>query len=330
MSINVSIVIPTFRRQALLFRCLEALAGQDFDPGRFEVIVVSDGPDADLEGMMEAANDGSPSFRYLSLKEKKGPAAARNLGWKHALGELILFTDDDCVPGKNWASAYWSAYKQYQRESPVFDGQVVFRGPVFVPCPPQPTDHEKNTTGLQLAEFVTANCACPAAVLEKTGGFDEAFTMAWREDSDLQFRFIELGIPILTVAEARITHPVRKAPWGISLKEQKKSLFNALLYKRHPVLFRRRIYRHPFWNYYMIVLLLLAALVSAAFDQPAAALIAGAGWLALTLDFTRRRLRGTSRTLSHVMEMFVTSLLIPFLSIFWTIYGAIRYKTFFL
>ena len=45
MNIVVSIVIPTYRRPELLKRCVRALLAQKFDKGRFEIIVVSDGPD---------------------------------------------------------------------------------------------------------------------------------------------------------------------------------------------------------------------------------------------------------------------------------------------
>jgi len=333
MSVAVTIVIPTYRRLGLLFRCLSALSRQDFEVDRMEVVVVTDGPDAATEFLMEGAMDGGPVFRRYSLPEKKGPAAARNLGWQRARGELILFTDDDCVPGKDWVSSYWETYMEYKRTNRlgwVFGDQVAFKGSVVVPRPPEPTDYEKNVAWLERAEFVTANCACPVDVLRRTGGFDESFTMAWREDSDLQFRLLEEGIPVIEVPGAQVVHPVRKAYWGISLKEQKKSLFNALLYKKHPALFRKKIYRWPFWNYYTMIGLLLTALVALlSWDVPLA-IMAATAWLIMTLDFARKRLKGTSHALGHVAEMVVTSMAIPFLSVFWTIYGAIRYKTFFL
>jgi GT2 family glycosyltransferase len=329
MAIDVSIVIPTFRRPDYLFWCLKALWEQDFPFHRYEVIVVSDGPDPDTVFIMAGASSPGPAFELHSLPFKKGPAAARNAGWQKARGKLILFTDDDCIPERGWVNAYWAAYEMGEGAITSRELQV-FRGPLFVPCSKWPTDHEKNTAGLEQAAFVTANCACTPSALHEIGGFDETFTMAWREDSDLEFKLLELGIPIFTVTGARVTHPVRHAPWGISLKEQKKSLFNALLYKKHPILFRRKIYRRPFWNYYLMITFLLAALVALGMRNFLIAGIAGAGWLIMTLDFTARRLKGTSRSFSHILEMLFTSTLIPFLSVFWTLYGAVRFKTFFL
>lgn len=330
---SVSVVIPTHGRPALLIRCLAALLRQDFDPEKLEIVVVIDGPDAMTVNVVKQLIPLSPRTITLCLPENRGPATARNTGWQIATGELVLFTDDDCVPTPHWVSGYWSAYESYQPISAAaynIGKCLAFRGPVHVPCPPRPTDYEKNTAGLESAAFVTANCACTPAALRRIAGFDEAFTMAWREDSDLEFKLIEAGIPIVTVPRARLTHPVRSAPWGISLKEQKKSLFNALLYKKHPHLFRRHIYRRPFWNYYAMILFVLLACIAAGTGHPALAGTAAGCWIVLTLAFTRKRLHGTSRSPSHIAEMFLTSICIPFLSVFWTLYGAVRFKTFFL
>jgi GT2 family glycosyltransferase len=266
MSVAVSVVIPTFNRPALLTHCLAALLRQDFDPERLEIVIVVDGPDPATVNLVKHLVPLSSRTITLCLQANRGPASARNAGWQLASGELILFTDDDCLPAPHWISSYWDAYRTYYPQAArhnAYGKCLAFRGPVHVPCPPRPTDYEKNTACLESAAFVTANCACTPAALRRIGGFDEAFTMAWREDSDLEFKLIETGIPIVTVPRARLTHPVRSAPWGISLKEQKKSLFNALLYKKHPHLFRRYIYRRPFWNYYTMILLVAIAVTAA-------------------------------------------------------------------
>jgi hypothetical protein len=250
-----------------------------------------------------------------------------------ACGRLVLFTDDDCLPGPYWIKSYWLAYRVCVQQG--VNGKfghrpLAFKGPVSVPCPERPTDHERNTAGLAKAEFVTANCACTRNALELAGGFDESFAMAWREDSDLEFRLIRHGVPIVHVSSAHVIHPVRKAGWGVSLKEQKKSMYNALLYKKDPQLFRKKIYSRPYWNYYAIIYCLLTAMVSAAFGHWWLAAAAGGAWALLTGAFIVKRLRGASLSFSHVAEMIVTSLFIPFLSVYWTWYGSVRFKTFFL
>lgn len=329
---DISIVIPTFRRPQLLDRCLDALQRQKFPEGDFEIIVVTDGPDYETVHTINSRDDWY-AFRVFSLACKKGPAAARNFGWKMASGKLILFTDDDCLPGPYWVRSYWLAYTLCAQQTvagKLEKTPLAFRGSVTVPRPERPTDYEKNTAGLETADFVTANCACSRTALQIVGGFDEAFNMAWREDSDLEFKLIRHNVPILYVTSAHVVHPVRKAPWGISLKEQKKSMYNALLYKKDPYLFRKKIYSQPYWNYYGIIYCLLTAALAASVRYWPLAVAAGIPWLFLTGSFIFRRLMGTRLSFSHVTEMIFTSLFIPILSVYWTWYGSIRFKTFFL
>jgi hypothetical protein len=107
-------------------------------------------------------------------------------------------------------------------------------------------------------------------------------------------------------------------------------MYNALLYKKDPQLFRKKIYSRPYWNYYAIIYCLLTTIVAALFRYWPLVIIAGAGWLLLTGAFIAKRLKSTSPSFSHVSEMVFTSLLIPFLSVYWTWYGSFRFKTFFL
>jgi hypothetical protein len=82
--------------------------------------------------------------------------------------------------------------------------------------------------------------------------------------------------------------------------------------------------------YYAIVIAVLVLLAAAANGDAAVAGCAAAAWLALTAWFCVQRLTHTSRTPSHVVEMASTSMLIPFLSIYWRVYGAFKFKVFFL
>ncbi len=202
-------------------------------------------------------------------------------------------------------------------------------GRVGVPLPPAPTDYERNAAGLEGAEFATANCFYRRDVLVAVDGFDERFTAAWREDSDLFFTLLERGYRLTRAPEATVCHPIRPASWGISLRQQRKSMYNALLYKKHPGLYHQRVRPGTPWHYYAITSTLLAALVSAWNGHRRLALYASAIWLVLTARFCVRRLRNTSHAPGHVAEMIVTSALIPPLTIFWRLRGALKFRVFF-
>ena len=323
MKILITVVVPTYRRPALLQKCITALASQRFDKEAYEVIIVTDGPDElTQQAVAQWTNKNVAAVRCISLPEKKGPAAARNAGWEQANGVMVAFTDDDCLPDPLWLDAIWGAY--------CHEDEVAFTGKIIVPVTHPPTDFARNTQGLESAAFVTANCACTKRALEIVRGFDEQFTMAWREDSDLEFKLLQHDIDIRRIESAVVVHPVRKAPWGVSMKEQKKGMFNALLYKKYPVLYRQQIQPQPPWNYYVMIVCCCLVITGLVAGAKWIALLAFALWAMLIAAFIGRRLSGTSHTLRHVTEMIVTSLIIPFLSVYWQLYGAFKYRVLFI
>ncbi|WP_280155613.1 glycosyltransferase family A protein [Piscinibacter sp. XHJ-5] len=319
---RISVVIPTFRRPDLLSRCLSRVLAQRLDPRAYEVVVVDDGHDEATQAAVDALRPagGEPALRYLRPTEGRGPAVARNTGWRAARGALIAFTDDDTIPDADWLA---------EGERAIGERVAVCGRVVVPPLNEPPTDHELMTRGLASAEFVTANAFVRRDALEQVGGFDERFRRAWREDSDLQFRLGRLGA-VDRIESATVLHPVRREPWGVSLRQQRNTFFDALLYKKHPRLYRERIRRAPPWNYYVIVGAALGAPVLWLAGQPAAAAAGGTVAALLVVHLAAMRLRRTSHSLSHVMEMLVTSAAIPFLSLYWRLRGALRFHVFFL
>ncbi|NUY34378.1 glycosyltransferase [Paraburkholderia sp. JPY303] len=324
---DVSVVVPTYRRPQMLANCLNALCAQQFAPHRYEIVVCDDGPDDATRACVERfAREQAPhglEVHYLPVTRTQGPAGARNAGWQYARASLIAFTDDDTLPDPHWLTAGVAA---------LASGATAAAGRIVVPLPelPElPTDYEADASGLARAEFATANVFVRRAALVATGGFDERFTSAWREDSDLQFTLLTAGGQIVRARDAVVVHPVRPARWGVSIAQQKKSQFDALLYRKHPELFRTRIGSRPPLLYYAILAAALLAIGGGFADLP---ILAGAGviaWCWLTGYFCARRLRGRNHGWRHVAEMIWTSILIPFLSIYWRLYGAIRFKVFF-
>lgn len=346
----VSVVVPTYRRVALLRRCLNALLAQDLDAiadahgeaarpddretrrdpspcverPLFEVIVVDDGRSEATRTLVEklGMRTRTPRIRYVRPPARaRGPAAARNAGWRAAFGEVIAFTDDDTVPARDWLAAGLRAMRD--------EDVAAAWGRVTVPLPLRPSDWERNVARLDGAEFLTANVFVRVRVLAHVGGFDERFKRAWREDSDLQFTLLEHGGRIVHVPDAVVLHPVRPARWGVSVALQKNMLFDALLYKKHPRLYRRKIAPGAPLRYYLVVAALAVALAGTAAGHERLAALAGSLWLAFTLAFAVRRLHGTRWTPSHVAEMVVTSAAIPPLAVFWRLAGAWRFRVLF-
>lgn len=324
---RISVVIATYRRPDLLRRCLAAVLEQDIEREAYEVLVVDDGHSEETRIAVEALTPAAkaPALRYLRPCKGRGPAVARNCGWRAAYGTLIAFTDDDTIPDRDWLVL---------GERSLGPEQVAVAGRVRVPpvdsSGQRPTDHELMTRGLESAEFATANAFVRRTALQRVQGFDEQFRRAWREDSDLQFRLMRDAGPVGHCDEAVVLHPVRPEPWGVSLRQQRNVFFDALLYKKHPRLYRERIRAMPPWNYYCIVGLTGAAAMLAIFHVPGSAVANAWIVVGLVLQLTLRRLRSTARTGTHILEMLVTSALIPFLSVYWRIRGALHFRVWFL
>ena len=325
LKLQVSVVVPTYKRPDLLRRCLEALLAQSLVPTAYEIVVVDDAPTPETRYLVEglaSITRGVPALHYLTAPDTQGPAGARNRGWRFAAAPIIAFTDDDTVPDRDWL---WNGLQAMAR-----DDLAAVWGRVVVPLPESPTDHEKNTKGLERAGFVTANCLVRREALETIHGFDERFRRAWREDTDLYFRLTELAGPVAQAPKAVVVHPARKAPWGVSLSQQGNAYFDALLYKLHPKRFREVVRRKPPWRYYFIVAATLGAVAA---GLAGVSLVAGLLLLAALagiVDFAHERLHGTSHAPAHVAEMLVTSAAIPFLSVYWRLAGSIRFRVFYL
>jgi len=317
----VSVVIPTFRRPQTLNRCLDALMRQTADPAQFDVIVVDDGNDAETRQAVEAlAQQAKFQLRYLGQPERRGPAAARNRGWQAAEADVIGFTDDDCIPQESWIEVALAAFA---------DGAQVISGQVRMPLSDKPTDYERVNALLETAEFVTANCFCRKDALAKVGGLEESFDIAWREDSDLQFKFLENDIPVLKCRDLVILHPCKKGNWRSCLKDERKNSYDALLYKRHPKLFRERIpaYSGLVALYYTLVVSFLLGVLFTLTDYPYFAVFCFGVWGAFLSILIIQRLWASSLAPSHVGEVVITSVAAPFLSVYWRLYGAVKHRT---
>ncbi|MET0333622.1 MAG: glycosyltransferase family A protein [Rhizobacter sp.] len=325
MGPRISVVIPTFNRPQLLLRCLTAALTQHLDADAYEVIVVDDGHDDATRDLVAAVAAGAPlaaQLRYLRPAVGHGPAVARNVGWQAARGDLIAFTDDDTVPSRTWLSEGERAMRKHP-------DWVAISGRLSVPLRGEATDHARTMARLATADFVTANAFVRRWALQKVSGFDERFTGARREDADLQFRLLQAG-PVGRASRAEVVHPVRAARWGRSLLRQRGTFFDALLYKKHPRLYRERIRRVPPWDDYLIVVVAIAALLMPWLGEPEFAAGFVISLVLLVMQSAAHRLRYTSRSLPHVLEMLATSALIPFLSVYWRVRGAIHFRVLFL
>ena len=237
----------------------------------------------------------------------RGPAAARNVGWRATETDWVAFLDDDVVVSENWLA---DLVTDLDQPAPVAGVQ----GRITVPLPAdrRPTDWERGTAGLETARWITADMAYRGDVLRLVGGFDERFPRAFREDADLALRVLDAGYG-LAQGQRRTTHPVRPAGWWASLRQQRGNADDVLMDRLHGRDWRRRaeapLGRRPF--HLLTSGLALAVPAALLLGRRRTAVVAGAGWAILTADFSWRRIRPGPRDRAEVLKMLTTSAAIP-------------------
>ncbi|MBN1557534.1 MAG: glycosyltransferase family 2 protein, partial [Lentisphaerae bacterium] len=124
MSVDLSVVIPTYNRAALLRRTLDSLLDQSADQASFEVIVVDDGSEDATGAVLEAAARRDPGrVRALSCAHALS-GAARNAGIAAARGRLILSMDDDLVADRDLIRLHLEAHARHPAAEVAILGRV--------------------------------------------------------------------------------------------------------------------------------------------------------------------------------------------------------------
>ena len=102
--VSVSVVVPTYKRSPVVMRCLESVQQQTL--AGFELLLVDNSPDAELEARIERFNQGARTkVRYIP-EPRLGLHNARHAGARAATGDVLVFTDDDAAFDPDWLAAY--------------------------------------------------------------------------------------------------------------------------------------------------------------------------------------------------------------------------------
>lgn len=242
----MAVVVSTRNRAFQLEQLLGAMVAQTVGAGGFELVVVDDGStDRTATLLAEELDRDRLRLRLVRRPAPGGAAVGREQGWRATDAELIVFTDDDCVPDARWLEAGVAA----AAESP---GAIV-QGRTD-PRPDQlhrlgPFSRTIRVAGPDHA-FQTTNIFYPRALLERIGGFDTRSyaDVVGGEDTDLAWRAIESGAEARFAPEARVLHAVNVlGPLGLLRVAARPTA--SLPYARHPVIRRRHfafgVFRKP-------------------------------------------------------------------------------------
>lgn len=216
---TISVVIPAYNSNATLASCLDALAAQKHPASDFEVIVVDNASDPPVR----ITRQFDFELRVV-VETRPGSYAARNRGIALARGELIVFTDADCVPEPGWLAAL-HAYMRAHDDVDIAGGRIdlTFRKPgrpglielydVATDAFPQKKYIEKNRFA------ITANLAVRRELFESLGLFDASLKSGG--DGSWTRAAVDAGYGLAYCENAVVGHRARSGLREIARKKRR-------------------------------------------------------------------------------------------------------------
>ena len=205
----VSVIIPVYNDPDRLTRCLAPLDSQTYPADRYEVIVVDNGSREDVAPIVARFARAT-----LTREVKPGSYAARNKGIAVARGEVLAFTDSDCVPAPDWVEQGVRAL-QADPEIGLVGGHIA----LFYQDPDRPTAvelYDSIVFGLPQKRYVeegryaaTANAFTWRRVFDRVGLFDD--TLRSSGDNEWGKRVYAAGMKQVFAESVRVEHPARSS-----------------------------------------------------------------------------------------------------------------------
>lgn len=228
--VKISVIISTYNRKNLLKKCLRTLFAQTYPEEKFETIVVDDGSTDTTASFIKTLQKQNPNLRYLR-QPHGGVIRARNLGIKNARGEIVVFSDDDCLPKKNWLEQIEKAFKKNLLALGVEGKTLTF--------PAKVTPFTAQIVNTKGGGYQTCNIAYKKRILERVGGFDEMFLFPHCEDLDLALRVAKLG-PICFAPKAVVIHPPRPTTFKQAFDRLQYLIPEFYFFLKHPDYFQEK------------------------------------------------------------------------------------------
>lgn len=196
---KATIQLCTYNRAQLLERVLEACFDQTAGPDAYEVVLVNDGSTDQTQAVLARAQTRATCPFTVINQANFGLAKGRNAGIARAVGERVIFIDDDVLPLPNFVQEHLRSHQEHPLAI-VRGGAVNVED--FDDLPP-PVWSLKDYSG---NFFWTTNVSVPLATIRAIGGFNESFAEYGWEDIDLGLRLRFGGVKAVFNRKALVYH----------------------------------------------------------------------------------------------------------------------------
>lgn len=208
-AVDASVIVCTRNRSGAMTLLLESLQRLEVPPGvRWELIVVDNGSSDDTPATLASFETLLPM--QIVREPMPGLARARNAGLAAARGQVLLCTDDDCVPDSKWLAA---VYEEFRRAPTLgmLGGRVELYDARDRPTTTRTSRERRRITALfELDDIIGCNMSFRRSAFEAIGPFDVALgggTGARAgEDVDFVYRALRAGIQMAYTPEALVYH----------------------------------------------------------------------------------------------------------------------------
>ncbi len=227
---TVSVIVPAFNAAGTLGECLAALFSQTVPRSSYEIIVVDDGS---LDATADVAARYCGEGVRLVRQQNQGAAGARNTGVAHAAGDLLLFTDSDCVPQPDWIERMVAAFADPETVGAKGTYLTTQRRLVARFVQIEYEDRYDRMRHQERIDFVdTYSAGYRRDVFQQNGGFNVAVRFV--EDQEFSFRLAEKGYKLVFVPEARVSHWHDQDVFEYVERKFNIGVWKARVMQRHP------------------------------------------------------------------------------------------------
>lgn len=221
-----SVIVPAYNTEHTIGACVAALRAQQFGQP-YEIIVIDDGSTDGTAAVARAAG------ATVITTPNGRPAAARNVGTRAAIGEIICCTDADCIPHPDWLRQI--TFPLADPDIIACKGSYATRQTELVARFVQ-LEYEDKYDLLRTEKYIdfidTYSAAYRRETLLECGGFDERFD--YLEDQELSFRLAAKGYKMVFQPEAVVDHLHSATPGAYLRKKQVIGYWKAQVIRRFP------------------------------------------------------------------------------------------------